>query len=104
MINKVLLMPAFSMSGASHPFILHLTNMAEHLVGSRRCFSTWDGSMPPALKEFRAVGGVKVINKYIEFRKGHGLNKPSTLWKPLGGRSGMKRKGFPKEVTLELLL
>lgn len=76
--------------------------MAEPLVGRRRGFSTWDGSMPPALKEFIAVGGVKVINRYTEFRKGHGLHKPSTLWKPLGGRSGMKRKGFPKEVTLEL--
>lgn len=88
-------MPVQSMSEASHPFIPHVTNMAEHAVGSRSCFSTWElrnGGMPSTLKEAIADRGVKAV----DFRQCHGLCKVPTLWKPLRGRSGLKRKGFPE--------
>lgn len=60
MINNFLLMPVPDISEGSHPSIPHLTNMAEHLAGSRHCFSPWElrnGGMPPALKKVIADGG-----------------------------------------------
>lgn len=39
-----------------------------------------NGGTPPALKRFIADGGVKVVNRHREFRKCHGLNKPSLLY------------------------
>jgi len=49
-------------------------------------------------------GEVEVVNRYIEFRKRYGLGKPSVLWESIIGWSGMMRKGFLKEITLELQL
>ena len=48
--------------------------------------------MPSTLKEAIADRGVKAV----DFRQCHGLSKVPTLWKPLRGRSGLKRKGFPE--------
>lgn len=43
------------------------------------------------------MGGLKGINRYMEFRKRYGLRKFSKFWKFRRERFGMIRKGFFKE-------
>lgn len=45
-----------------------------------------------------------MVNRYIMFRKRYGLDKPSMLWESIKEWSEMMKKGFLKELTLELQL
>lgn len=59
--------------------------------------------MPPALKRFVADGGVKVVNRYREFRKCHGLNKPSLVYSlDIYRRVIWDDEELPTEIILEL--
>lgn len=42
------------------------------------------------------------MRRYIEFRRHHGLSKPSILWKYVREWSQIVRKDFSREVILEL--